>query len=124
MMNSTHSPKNTGSQASASNLKHSRALLLIQTLSRAVTALFIIALIWTTYQAVINRNPLPLWAWLGMVALLAVVIGLGVAFFVYRSVSTQTGPFDFHPSSQAQGKLQTETRRVATDGATASFLFC
>ncbi|MCA9874462.1 MAG: hypothetical protein KC441_12425 [Anaerolineales bacterium] len=100
-------------------LKNPRVIKTIQVLSQTVTAIFLVALVWVIYQAFVNGNPLPAWAWLGTIALLAAVIGLGVALVVYRSVSTQTGPFDFELSTEARGELQNETRRLEADSATS-----
>lgn len=89
----------------------------IQTLSRLVTLIFLVALIWAIYQAAVNGNPLPAWVWLGVVVLFAVAIGLGVAVVVYRGVAAQAGPFDFRPSSHVTGELKSETSRVEAGGA-------
>ena len=118
-MNTINSPKDVESQSSRTKLRKPQVMRVIQTLSRVVTVIFLVALIWAIYQAAVNGNPLPVWAWLGVVVLFAVVIGLGVAVVVYRSVAAQAGPFDFRPSSHVTGELRSETRRVEAGGASS-----
>ena len=89
----------------------------IQYISWAVNLIFLLALIWAIYQAVIKGNSLPVWAWLGLVTLFAAAIGLVVAVIVYRGVAGQVGPFDFRPSSRVAGELKSEARRVEASGA-------
>ena len=89
----------------------------IQYISWAVNLIFLLALIWAIYQVVIKGNPLPVWAWLGLVTLFAAAIGLVVAVIVYRGVAGQVGPFDFRPSSRVAGELKSEARRVEASGA-------
>lgn len=105
------------SNMSQTKLRNPQVMRLIQTLSRLVTLIFITALVYAIYQSVVNDNPLPVWAWLGMLTLFAVAIGLLVAVIVYRGVAEQVGPFDFRPSSRIVGELKSETRRVEADGA-------
>lgn len=71
-------------QFAARKMRHSTLLSVVQTLSRIMTAIFLVALVWAIYVAVVNGDPLPVWAWLGVITLLAAVIGLGVALVVYR----------------------------------------
>lgn len=91
----------------------------VQILSWVITAIFLVALFWTIYQAAVNGNLVPAWAWFGIVVLFAAAIGLAVAAVVYRGVAEQTGPFDFRPSSRVTGELQNETRRVEAGGASS-----
>jgi len=89
----------------------------IQHISWAVNLIFLLALIWAVYQVVINGNPLPIWAWLGLGTLFAAAIGLVVAVIVCRGVAGQVGPFDFRPSSRVASELKSEARRVEASGA-------
>jgi hypothetical protein len=102
---------------SPSKLRDPGFLRVVRILSWAVNLIFLVALIGAIYQAVVNGNPLPVWAWLGLVTLFAVAIGLVVVVIVYRGVAAQVGPFDFRPSSRVAGELKSETRRVEGGGA-------
>ena len=97
----------------------SQAARNLRILSWLINLIFLASLIWAIYQAVINRNPLPTWAWLGMEILLVVAAGLVVMVVVYRGVSWEIDPFYFSPSSHVAGELRSESRRVAADGANA-----
>ena len=116
-MSTNDLPRHDGNRPAAMNLKNPRSLRVIQTLSRLVTAIFVLALIWAIYQSFSSGNPLPLWAWLGILVLLAVAIGLGVAYFVYHGVAKEVGPFDVSHSDHVAGKLKNEIMRVETGGA-------
>jgi hypothetical protein len=100
-----------------SKLRDPQVIRVVQAVSRVITLFFIIALVLAIYQALVNDEPLPLWAWMGVVVLFAVAIGLAVAVVVYRSVAAQAGPFGFRPSSHVAGRLQSEALRVEADGA-------
>jgi predicted membrane protein len=93
----------------------------IRMVSRVVTLLFLVALIWAIYQSVVNNNLLPVWAWLGIVVLFAVAIGLLVAVVIYRAVAQQVGPFDFSPSGRLAGQLKNEAQRMAANGANSLY---
>ena len=101
------------------NFGNSILVRVIQTLSRAITLIFLLTLIWSIYQAVINRNPLPAWTWLGMLVLFAAAVGLGVMVLVYRGVTKETGPFDFRPWQSSQANFKNEAKRVEAGGATS-----
>lgn len=117
-MNMINSQKDDEGRLTAGKRKTSPMITAVQTLSRIVTVIFLVALIWTIYVAVVSGNRLPVWAWLGVVTLLAVAVGLGVAAVVYRGVSREIGPFDFRPSTHVTGELKSESERVAGAGAT------
>ena len=104
-------------QPSRKNLGNSTLIRIVQILSWLITAVFIVTLIWSIYQAIVNKNPLPTWAWLGMTVLFTVAVGLGVMVLVYRGVARETGPFDFRPSQRLAGQLKHEAKRVETGGA-------
>ena len=91
----------------------------IQTSSRIVTLIFLGALIWAVYQAAVNRNPPPVWAWIGVVALLSAAIGLAVAGVVYRGVAKEAGPFAFRTSTRVLGELNHEVQSVPAAGASS-----
>jgi hypothetical protein len=118
-MKANNSSVNIESQISQSKLKNRQVIKVIQVLSWIVTAIFLIALAWAIYQAVVNGNPLPVWAWLGIVALFAVAVGLGVMVIVYRGVAKEVGPFDFRPSSHLTGELKREVKHVEAGGASS-----
>lgn len=105
--------------SSKMNINNPRVLRIIQLFSWIITLIFLTALAVAIYQAVINGNTLPLWAWLGILTLLAVIIGLGIALIVYRGVAKQSGPFDFSPTTTVNGSLITETRVVETAAASS-----
>lgn len=105
------------SKLAQTRLRNPRVMRVVQTLSRVVTLIFIVALVYAIYQAVVNDNPLPVWAWLGMLALFAAAIGLLVAVIVYRGVAEKVGPFDFRPSGRVVSELKSETQRVQANGA-------
>jgi len=118
-MNTSDSSESVERELARSRLRNPRLIKTIQILSQVITAIFIVSLVWVIYQAFVNGNPLPAWAWLGIITLLAVVIGLGVALVVYRAVSAQAGPFDFELSTKTRSDLQHETRQVQANGATS-----
>ena len=116
-MNTMNSSTDIENGLSRSKHRNVQFIRVIQVLSWTLTLLFLISLIGAIYQAVVNRNPLPAWAWLGLVILFAVAVGLAVAAAVYRGVSKQVGPFDFRTSGRAAGEIKREARSVAVDGA-------
>jgi N-terminal domain of toast_rack, DUF2154 len=116
-MTNTTSSSSSGSRPSGSMTGKRGLMRGIQILSWIVTFFFIIALIGAIYQAIVNGNPLPLWAWLGLLALFAVAVGLIVMAVVYRGVTREVGPFNFQPTAKVTGDLKTETRRVEAGGA-------
>jgi hypothetical protein len=92
----------------------------IQILSWGVTLIFIAALVMAIFQAAVEGNPLPLWAWLGGLTLLAAAIGLAVMVIVYRGVAGRAGTlFDLRPSSRVTGELKSEAQRVGAGGASS-----
>jgi hypothetical protein len=103
-------------RAKRGNQQYLRAL---QIVSWAITAIFLVALAWAIYQALVNGNSLPLWAWVGVIVLFALAIGLIVAVVVYRGVVDQAGPFDFRPTTHVTGELRTENQRVEAGGASS-----
>ena len=116
-MKTSNSFPQTTNQASRPVLRNSKIINAIQTVSRIVTLIFLAGLVWVIYQAFVTGNPLPAWAWLGLVVFLAVAVGLGVAVIVYRGISEQTGPFDFGSSVHVTGELKREAKRVELNGA-------
>lgn len=116
-MNKFESPEGLKSRSSGTQFKNPRAMKVIQTLSRVVTAVLLVALVWAIYQTIVNGNPLPVWAWIGFVLFVATAIGLIVAFVVYRGVVEQAGPFDTSPSKQVTGKLIEESHQLEAGGA-------
>lgn len=118
-MNTMSSPTEIENKSTQTEVRNQQLLRVVVILSRVVTVIFLIALVWAIYQALVNQRPLPLWAWLGIVAIFAAAIGLGVAVIVYRGVAKQVGPFDFRPSSLVAGELTSETRNVQAGGATS-----
>ncbi|RPI82394.1 MAG: hypothetical protein EHM41_18455 [Chloroflexi bacterium] len=103
--------------SSTSYTKGQRNKRFIRVLSWIINLVFLIALVWAIFTAIVTGNPLPVWAWLGIVVLFAVAIGLIVTAVVYRGVVSQKGPFDFWPSARVTGELRTETRQVEANGA-------
>jgi hypothetical protein len=99
-----------------SRMRNAQIIRGIQIFSWALTLLFLISLIWAVYQAIFSRDPLPSWAWLGLVVLFAVATGLVVAVAVYRGVSKQVGPFDYRTFPRA-GEIRSEAKRFETQGA-------
>ena len=117
-MNTTNSSTGTERGPSRTKLSNRQLLKAVQISSRMVTLFFLAALVWAIYEAVANRNPLPTWAWLGMVVLFSATIGLGVAVVVYRGVAAQVGPFDYRPSSRVAGELKSEAKLLEIGEAT------
>jgi hypothetical protein len=106
-------------QPARRNARKTQLVKVIQILSWIITGFFMVSLAWVIYEALVNGNPLPAWAWLGLLVLFAVAAGLGVMVIVYRGVSRETGPFDFGSPRQITGELVSETRRVDAGGASA-----
>jgi len=104
---------------SRSKLRDPQFVRVVRILSWVVTLFFIAALIGAIYQALVNDNPLPIWAWLGLVALLAAAIGMIVALIVYQGAARRVGPFAVRPSSRVAGELKSEARRVEAGGASS-----
>jgi hypothetical protein len=102
---------------SRSKQRNGQFIRVIQVLSWALTLLFLISLIGAIYQAVANRNPLPAWAWLGLVVLFAAATGLAVAAMVYRGASKQVGQFDYRSSGRAAGEIRSDVKHVEAGGA-------
>lgn len=113
------STTNLEGQAAGRISRKSPLMRIIQIVSWIITAFFLVALAWALYEALVNGNPLPIWAWLGLLVLFAVAVGLGVMAVVYRGVSREVGPFNFNPTGQVTGELVNTTRRVAAGGASA-----
>lgn len=111
-MNTKDSSMSIDNQTFRKNARNQTFMKVVQTLSRVVTLIFVVALGWAIFQAAVNGNPLPVWVWLGVVALLATAIGLAVMVVVYRGVAGQIGPFDYRPSGRVTGQLKSETKRV------------
>lgn len=118
-MNATNSSSEIESRRAKVRVKNPQFVRTIQVLSWMVTLIFIFALIGAIYQAVVNNNPLPVWAWIGMVALLAAAVGLVVMVIVYRGVVKEVGPINFSPSNIVTGELKQETKYVETKGASS-----
>ena len=107
---------NQPTQTKGSNQGFMKALRLV---SWVITGIFLLALAWAIYQAAVTGNSLPLWAWFGMLVLLAMAVGLIVAGVVYRGVVKETGPFNFNPTTNIAGELKNETRQVDAGGASS-----
>jgi hypothetical protein len=118
-MNTSSSSTEIEGRMTKARVRNPRFMRTIQVLSWVVTLIFIIALVGAIYQAVVSGNPLPVWAWIGMVALLAMAVGLVVMVVVYRGVVKEVGPFDFSPSNTLHGELKRETRQVEAKGASS-----
>ena len=118
-MNTINSSTDSETHSPRMGLRNSQPMRIIRILSWAVTLVFLAALIWAIYQAVAEGNPLPIWAWLGLVAIIAAAIGLIVAVIVYRGVAEKTGPFDFRPSRHVAGNLRSEVQRVEAGSASS-----
>ena len=118
-MKTSNSFSEIDNRLARSKPRNTQFIRIIQILSWALTLLFLLSLIGAIYQAIVNRNPLPAWAWLGLVVLFSVAVGLVVAVIVYRGVAEQVGPFDFRPSGRVAGELKSEARRVEANGATS-----
>lgn len=56
------------------SLGNRRNMRVVQVLSWVATAIFVVALASVIHQAAVNGNPLPTWAWLGILALLAAAL--------------------------------------------------
>lgn len=104
-------------QSSRTRLRNPQMMRAVRILSWVVTLAFLVSLDGAIHQALVNGNPLPLWAWLRLLVLFAVAVGLGVMVAVYRGVREQVGPFDVRPSALVAGELINETRREEASGA-------
>lgn len=100
-------------------LKKRRFIQTMRYVSWIVTLFFLAALFWALYQAIVNGNPIPAWAWLGALIILAVVTGLVVMIMVYQGVSKQTGLFDYRASNRVTGEIINKTKHVQADGASS-----
>jgi hypothetical protein len=89
-----------------------KLLRIIQVISWILTGIFLLGLIYAIYQSVVTGDPLPVWGWVGLVVIFAVLVGLIVAFVVYRAVVDQVGPFNFRASGRAAGEIKTEMERI------------
>lgn len=118
-MNTSSSSPEIESRITKTKVKNPRLMRGIQILSWVVTSIFIIAFIGAIYEAVVNDNPLPVWSWLGILALFAVAAGLAVMVVVYRGVVKEVGPFDFRPSVRVTGELKNESSRVEAGEASS-----
>jgi len=118
-MNTDDSSRDIGSWLSQKYFGDTQFVKAIRIVSWIVTAIFLVALIWTIYQAAVNGNPAPVWAWFAVVVLLAAAIGLATVVVVYKGVTDQTGPFDLRPSTRIAGELKSTTTRVEANGATS-----
>jgi len=85
-MNIQNSPTDIHGESSRHNRTVSQVVRVVQVVSWLINLVFLAALAWAIYQAVVNRNPLPAWAWLGVLVLFAVAVGLVVMVVVYRGV--------------------------------------
>jgi hypothetical protein len=119
IMNTIPSSTDSGRQYSQMKSRNPQIMRTIRILSWMVTLIFLIALAWAIYQAVVESNPLPVWVWLGLVVLLSAAVGLAVMVVVYRGVVRQAGPFDFRPSDHVAGSLRSEVQRVEAGGASS-----
>jgi hypothetical protein len=117
MMNTDRTSTDTVNGLSQKYFGNTRFLRSIQIVSWIVTAIFLAALVWSVFQALVNGNPVPVWAWFTVIVLLAAAVGLAVVVVVYKGVTGQTGPFDLRPSTRIAGELKSKTERVAADGA-------
>lgn len=118
-MNTLNSSSEIQNRASRTSRRNRQMMRFIQLFSWAVTALFLVALIEAIYQAAINGNRLPMWAWLGLAVLFAVGVGLAVMVIVYQGMSTRTGPFDMQLSTRVTGELKHEVKGVEAGEASA-----
>lgn len=118
-MNSTNSTPKVTNRGSNTKIRDPRLMRAVQILSWIITLVFIVALIGAIYEAVVNNNPLPVWAWLGILALFAVAAGLAVMVIVYRGVVKETGPFDYSSSVRVTGELKNEASKVVANGASS-----
>ena len=117
-MTTTDQPPEFKSRLPQAHGGNSRSIRLIQVFSWVVTAIFLVALVAAIYQAVVNGNSLPLWAWLGILVLLAIAVGLIVAAVVYRGVAKEVGSASATTSDSVLGELRNESTRVEAGGAT------
>jgi hypothetical protein len=119
MMNTDRSSTDTASRLSQKYFGNARFLKTMQIMSWIVTAIFLAALLWSILQAGVYGNPVPVWAWFAIVVLLAAVVGLAVAFVVYRGVTQKSGPIDLRPSTRVTGELKSTTANVEANGASS-----
>jgi hypothetical protein len=106
-------------QSASSSLTNPQAMRWVRMASWAVTLVFLAALAWAIYQAVAKGNRLPLWAWVGAIALGAAVIGLAVSVMIYRGIHKGEGVFNMRPTSHLAGELRHESKRVEAASAKA-----
>ncbi len=116
-MNTIQSPTPGESQSNLKKNGNRQLMQVIRYISWAVTLIFLLSLVWAIYQALVTRNTLPAWVWLGIVVLFAAAAGLVVMVIVYRGVAEQVGPFDLRPAEHFTGELKNESRRVEAGGA-------
>jgi hypothetical protein len=107
-MNTMESPSQPGTKRRPSR----KVLGVIQIISWILTGIFLLGLVYAVYQAVTTGDPLPVWVWIALIAVFAVIIGLVVAIVIYRAVVDQVGPFDFRAGGRVSGELVTETERI------------
>ncbi|MEZ4770632.1 MAG: toast rack family protein [Caldilineales bacterium] len=116
-MTTTDSAPEMESRLPQSRWNNPRSMRLIRWLSWVITAVFLIALVAAVYQTVVNGSPLPLWAWLGIIALLAVVVGLIAAAVVYRGMATRPEVIDPGAGVASRGEIQSLSLLKEADGA-------
>ena len=116
-MTTTNRSPGVESRLPQSRFNNPRSLRLIRVFSWIITAIFLIALVAAIYQAVVNGSPLPLWAWLGILMLLVIAVGLIVAAVVYRGVAKEVGSASATTSDSVRGELRSESTRVEAGGA-------
>ena len=97
--------------------KSRQRIKMVQWISWTVTIVFLIVLVITIVQASNTGETLPLWSVIGLVAVIAAIVGLVVAALVYRGVVKGSGLLAIAPSDRVTGQLRTETRSIETDGA-------
>jgi uncharacterized integral membrane protein len=116
-MNTQSTSTNVNTVATEERIKNRQRMKVVQWVSWAVTIVFLIVLVITIVQAVNTGETLPLWSVIGLVAVIAAIVGLVVAAFVYRGVVKVSDSLAATPSDRVIGRLQTETRSIETDGA-------
>lgn len=91
----------------------------IQLISWAFTFVFLVFLATAIFQAIVNGDPMPLWAWLGLLVVLAVVAGLAILYVVYRSMGKAGGGLAYAPSTRVTGELRNASKQVEAGGASS-----
>ena len=99
--------------------RNRQRMKIVQLASWAFTVVFLIALVITIVQASNTGEALPLWGVIGLMAVIAMIIGLAVAAVVYRGVVKGSGPLSVTLSKHVTGQLRIENRAIETDGAKA-----